>query len=265
VSNLNKEMKKFALLLFSILIFGCSNENNQSNQNVAVGNTIKKITEKTYYQGTADETSADFNYENGKLKNITNTADGFRGEFSYNGDKITNYSFYVNNILKSSNTFNYLGNNLLEIVGVEGKTTYSYNANNQLISEKEFDMNGTDYSLIEQKDFTYLGNNVASMISTNIYSGTSYTYKSSFDYDSNNNIFKNMNPVIKNIFGFESIFEYSTNNVIKQYAYDAIDSTNKTLSHTYEINYNSSGFPILIKKFSAATSQLISELTIQYN
>jgi hypothetical protein len=259
-------MKKLTLLLFSILIFGCSNDNNNpTTQNVGAVNTIKRITEKTYFQGNIEETSADFNYENGKLKNITDSANGFRGEFSYNGDKIATYSFYVNDILKSTNTFTYSGSNLIETLGEEEKTTYSYNTDNLLISEKEFDLNGTSYSLLEQNDYNYNGNNVESRINTNLYSGTRYTHKSSFDYDSNNNIFKNMNPSVKFIFNFESTFNYSSNNVLKQYSYDSIDSTNKTLSNTYEISYNTSNFPILIKKFSAATSQLISELTIQYN
>lgn len=250
-------MKKITLLLFSILIFGCSSDNNSST---AV-NTVKKITEKTYFEGTMEETSANFNYENGKLKNITNTAERFRGEFSYYGDKIISCSYYKNDVLASTNTFNYSGNNLIEIVGGEGKTTFSYNANNKLTSEK-YIWQGTNFSLMEQKDFIFLGNNVDVIAGISNYSNI---YKSSYEYDNKNNMFQNMNPVLKFIFSFESSLNYSTNNVVKQYSYDAIDSSTKTLSHNYEITYNSSGFPTLIKKFSAATSQLISELTIQYN
>ena len=258
-------MKKLTLLLFCILFFGCSNDNNPAVPIASIVNTVKSINEKIYFQGPDRETSANFNYENGKLKNIIDTPNGTRGEFSYYGNKIISYSYYKNDVLKSTNTFNYLGNNLVEILGGEGKTTFSYNANNILISEKAYNGQGTNTFLMEQKDFIFLGNNVDSMIKTSNYSGTSYVYKTNYEYDSNNNMFQNMNPIIKLIFTFESSFNYSANNVVKQYSYDAVDSTNKTLSHTYEITYNSSGFPTLIKKFSAATSQLISELTIQYN
>lgn len=258
-------MKKIALLLFSILIFGCSNDNTPAVPIASIVNTVKSVNEKFYYQGTVNETSASFNYVNGRLKNITDTSNGIRGEFSYAGDKIISYSYYKNDVLKSTNIFNYSGNNLVEILGGEGKTTFSYNANNILISEKVYTGETTSYSLMEQKDFIYSENNVESMVITNNYSGTSYVYKTSFEYDAKNNMFQNMNPIIKFIFGFESSFEYSANNVMKQYSYDALDSTDKVLSHTYAITYNSAGFPTLIKKFSAATSQLISELTIQYN
>lgn len=259
-------MKKLPLLLLSILIFGCSSDNNPAVPIASIINTVKSINEKFYYQVTIDESSADFNYENGRLKNITDISNGIRGEFGYDGDKIVSYSYYKNDVLKSTNTFNYSGNNLVETSGEEGKTTYSYNANNMLISEKVYKGQGTNYSLMEQKDFIYLGNNIDTMIETRNSSGTSFGYKTGYEYDSNSNMFQNMNPIIKLIFGFESSFNYSTNNVLKQYYYhDDFDPTNKTLSHTYEITYNSSGFPTLIKKFSAATSQLISELTIQYN
>lgn len=266
-SNLNKELKKLSLLLFSILFFGCSNDNIPAVSNASLANTVKSFTEKIYFDGPDRETRANFNYENGKLKNIIDTPNGTRGEFSYYGDKIISYSYYINDDIKSTNTFNYSGNNLVEILGGEGKTTFSYNANNVLLSEKVYMYSGegTNYSLMEQKDFNYYGDNVTSMIYTRNYFGTSNVYKTSYEYDANKNMFQNMNPVIKFIFGFESSFNYSTNNVVKQYSYDAVDSTNKTLSHNYEITYNSLGFPTLIKKFSAATSNLISELTIQYN
>jgi hypothetical protein len=258
-------MRQLTLLLFTLLIFGCSNDNNQLAQNSFTANAIKRISEKSYYLGNLKrETSFDFNYENGKLVNITDSNANRRGEFLYEGNKINSYKFYKNNILQSENIFTYSGNNLTEVVGGEGKTTFSYN-NNKVVSKKEYYLNGVNYFLREQNDFSYSANNVESITSMTNYTGTPFYYKSGYDDDAKNTIFKNMNPQIEFLFEFESIRNFSLNNVTNSYSYESVDSSIKTLQNTYDILYNSSDFPISIKKYSATSAQLISELTIQYN
>lgn len=255
-------MKQLALLLFMLFIFGCSSDNNQ---NIPLTNSIKKITEKFYSQGTVNqESSADFNYSSGKLISITDNNQNMKGEFIYDGNKITSYKYYKNSVLQSENVVIYNGNELTETIGDERKTTFSYN-NNKVSSKKNYDFDGLTYSLIEQSDFNYNGNNIESIVSMTNYNGTPFYFKTSYDFDTKNTMFKNMNPYLEFIFNFESILNFSLNNVNKSYRYESVDSTAKILWNNYTILYNSSDYPISIKKYSATSSQLISELTIQYN
>lgn len=258
-------MNKIFLLFLSVLFIGCSKSDD--NSSAPAKNTIKHISETVYYSSNSSDTnSATFNYENGILKNITEDGSNRKGEFIYDGDKIINYNYYEANTLMSSYTISYNGTMLTSMLTDESLSNYQY-IDGKVSSYQYLAGSGTNYTLYEEENYEYTNNNVVVVNGTRYYASTPSYYKWGYDYDSKNDLLKNMNPYLKFIFKFESTTPFSQNNALVGYTYNS--SNARVQDYTYQITYNSDNFPTNIKKYSTdstgAIVRLISDLTVEYN
>jgi len=257
-------MKKLQLFILSVslLFFSCS-KNNDTLLNVnPPSNSIKKISETTYIGGIVDFFSADFNYENGILKSITDPT--HKLELFYNGSKISNTILYTNNVVSTSYSFNY-NNDLLEtminITDNYERTLYTY-TNGVLSSEKNQSLINSVWKTIYTYNYEFSNGNILVEYDSSQYdtSISKYTH----DYDTKLSPMHYMNPLVRNVVGLESCNFKNLNNETKQYRYSSSTSTTPILDFTYQITYNAQNLPTNIKKYTA-TNNLVSEATFEYN
>jgi hypothetical protein len=259
-------MKKTQLftLLVALLFISCSQNDENSTSNVnPPSNSIKKITETTYIAGSVDNLSADFNYENGILKSISDAT--HKIELSYNGATISSSIIYNNNVVSNAYSFNYNGTFLETILNTKNnfeRTLYTY-SNGILNSEKNQSLINSNWQTVLSYDFEFSNGNIATQY-TSYQNGSGSMSKYTREYDTKLNPMHYMNPVVRNIIGLESCDFKNTNNEIKQYRYSSATSTTPILDFTYQITYNSQNLPITIKKYTS-NAILVSEATFQYN
>lgn len=254
-------MRKTALLLvLTSLFISCSNEdNNNSSANSPLENTIKKITETTYIGGSVDHYSADFNYENGVLKTITDAT--HKIELFYNGSKISSSIIYTNNVVTNTNTFSYNGNLLETILNTTNnseRTLYSYN-NGVLLSEKNQGLVNSYWQTVYTYNYIFTNGNVTEQ---NQFYQNDTPYKNTYEYDTKLNPMHYMNPYVRVLITLESSDFKNYNNEIKAFSF--LNPTTPILAFTSQITYNSQNLPINIKKYTAGNN-LVSEATFEYN
>ena len=170
--------------------------------------------------------------------------------------------------MSDANNITYEGNNLKLIQQGDGseKTEYNY-INGQLASEpSSYSTNVGPFVLSTLNSYTFSSNqNIACKI-LSFYQGINSSFKSGFEYDNKNSVFKNMNPYLKFLFNFESLdIKSNNNNVLKQFSHSTPTANDSTQSHYYTIIYNDNNFPISVKKHQFGNNELISECTISYN
>ena len=207
-------MKNVILSLFVVFLFSaCSNDNDET----PVGspqNSIKKFTEKSYYNGTVNSDRVYlFNYENSELKYIL---DGNKKiEIVYNGAKVSKIIYFTDNEITSENLFLYEGNLLKTVIrdNNEDKTDYTY-SNGKLSGSASFSDFGNGWSPTVAYSYSYdTNNNITTTITTSNFGSTS-TNKSSYTFDSKNNPFKSMNPYLRQFVGSAGLDVKSINNGI---------------------------------------------------
>lgn len=260
-------MKKLHLLLLtiSLVVISCSkNNDNQSNINPP-SNSIKKISETKYSNGTiVDNFISDFNYENGILKSITDAT--HKLELTYNGTKISNTTLYINNVVSVTYSLGYNGNLLETMTNTTNnyeRTFYSY-TNDVLMSEKNQSLINTIWQTQLSFDYEFSNGNILTQNKITQYNGSTFVTKYTRDYDTKLNPMHYMNPVVRHIVGLESCNFRNLNNEIIQYKYSSATSTTPILDFTYQITYNPQNLPITIKKYNS-NNILVSEATFQYN
>lgn len=255
----------FVLAVIISLFSSCSNDDTNTEQVASLNRTIKKYSEKVYYNGQIDyQFSSTFNYENGKLISISDSQNKL--EFSYNSGKITEVKKYVNNQLITTNFLSYNGNLLSSIVNGDNdeRTLFSYNSGLLATIQTQY-FDGGNWFTSVSKNYTLQATNIKELITENF--SFSYSSKSTFEYDSKNNPMKHMNPIVRLILQYETCDFISNNNVLERYSYPDVNSINGTLSSQYTITYDSDNYPTLIKKYGVSNNQqeLISEAIIEYN
>ena len=241
---------RVVLLTFVVgLNFSCSSDDtNENGETVSLSKTIKKYSEKVYYNQQIDyQFTANFNYSEGKLVSISDAQDVL--EFHYNSNKISQIKKYSNNQLVSTNYLNYEGSLLNSIVNDSNdeKKILTYN-NGTLSLVKNQHLENSNWITDSEKQYTFLTNNIQQIITVN-YSFSS-SYKSTFEYDAKNNPMKMMNPYLKFILQYETCDFISSNNILKRYSYSDVNDSTGTLSYEYEITYDVDNYPVLIKKYS---------------
>ncbi|NJM80734.1 MAG: hypothetical protein HC854_16010 [Flavobacterium sp.] len=263
MKNLN-QIFLFLTVVFSVI--SCNNDDTTIEEQIVSSNkTIKKYSEKIYYNNQIDyQFSADFNYSQGKLISISDSQNVL--EFNYNSNKITQIKKYTNNQLVDTNNLSYDGDLLRSITNESNdeKTTFSY-VNGVLSSQiNQYLDNQTWITHLESK-YTFQMNNIQQLITKNF--SFSSSNKSTFEYDEKNNPMRNMNIYLKYILQYETCDFISKGNLLKQYSYSDIDSSDRILSHEYVITYDSDNYPTLVKKYGVFNGQqnLISEAVIEYN
>lgn len=256
----------FVLLLLVFSFLSCSNDDNDT---VVSSKTIKNIEEKIYYNGQIDSQyiinfNYNYNYNGAVLESVSD--DQNKLKFIYNGDKIIETKLYVSNQHLSSNFITY-ENDLLKMIiqdDQEEQTSFTYN-NGVLNSKSNSYMDNGTMVTYSTETYQFLSNNIVQKITESQFSTT--PTKRTFEFDSKNSMFKNMNSYLKYIFNFETIDGLSKNNPIKAYDYPTINSTEGILTGEFAITYDNDEYPVLIKKYNVSNNQqqLISELIISYN
>jgi hypothetical protein len=100
------EKINITILLTILLVFAsCSNNSDSSTNDTTPSNSLKRITETKTSNGQTNTFTANFYYENGILKSISNATD--RIEFFYTGSKITSTNIYNNNVISNSSAITY--------------------------------------------------------------------------------------------------------------------------------------------------------------
>lgn len=257
-------MKKLQLFILSLalLFISCSKNNDNLINTNPPSNSIKKISETTYIGGNVTFFSADFNYENGTLKSITDPT--HKLELFYNGSKISNTILYINNVISTSYSFNYNADLLETMTNTTNnyeRTLYTY-TNGVLSSEKNQSLINSVWQTIHTYNYNFSNGNVLAEYNFSQYdtSVSKYTH----DYDTNLNPMHYMNPLVRNVVGLESCDFKNLNNETNQYRYSSSTSTTPILDFTYQITYNAQNLPTNIKKYTAGNS-LVSEASFEYN
>ena len=257
---------RVVLLTVVGLNFSCSSDDtNENDETVSLSKTIKKYSEKVYYNQQIDyQFTANFNYSEGKLVSISDAQNVL--EFHYNSNKMSQIKKYSNNQLVSTNYLNYEGSFLTSIVNDSNdeKQILTY-INGTLFLVKNQHLENSNWITDSEKQYTFLANNIQQVIIQNY--SFSFSNKSTFEYDDKNNPMKMMNPYLKFILQYETCDFISSNNILKRYSYSDVNSSTGTLSHQYEITYDAENYPVLIKKYDVSATQpiLISEAIIEYN
>lgn len=256
----------FTLFIATVLFSSCSKEESAANTLIPPVSSVKRISETSYYNGIPNTFVVNFNYENGQLKNLTDDTNA-SFEFVMEGNKIVQVKYMANNVVTDVNNVTYVGNNLTKIQQGDngGKTEFTY-INGQLATETfSYSSSNGPWILSTLNNYVYNSNqNIESRFST-FYQGSNQVNKTSYQYDSKNSVFKNMNPYLKFLLIFGTFDNNSNNNVLKQFSHPTPTSTVTNQTHYSTIIYNGNNFPISIKRYGFVNNDLISECTISYN
>ena len=156
----------FTLFIATVLFSSCSKEESVANTTIPPVGSIKRISETTFYNGTARTYGADFNYENDQLKSLNVGSIG-SFELVMEGNKIVQTKSIVNNAVSDANNITYEGNNLKLIQQGAGseKTEYNY-INGRLASEpSSYSTNVGPFVLSTLNSYTFNSNqNIANKI-----------------------------------------------------------------------------------------------------
>lgn len=256
-----KKINLLFILVFSITIISCSNDNDDIATINAPSNSIKKVSETTYIAGSVSNLSADFNYENGVLKSISDA--NHKIEISYNGTKISNTIIYTNNLVSNTYSFNYNGTLLETILNTSNnfeRTFYNY-TNGVMSSEMNQSLINSNWETFYSNNFIFFNGNIIEK--NNFFQGDP-PYKTTYEHDTKLNPMHYMNPSVREIISLESCNFKNLNNEIKSYRYSTSTSTTPILDFTYQIIYNTQNLPISIKKYTT-NNTLVSEATFEYN
>ena len=260
-------MKNVILSLFVVFLFSACSNNSDDTPIAPPQNSIKKFTEKSYYNGTVNSDRVYLhNYENSVLKYITDGNN--KVEIVYEGAKVSKIMYYTNDVLTHENFFLYEGNLLKTVISDdnEDKTEYTY-SNGKLSETASYTNNGTSWFPIVAKTFAYdTTNNIVTVITTNSYNGTTNSSKNTYLFDTKNNPFKSMNPYLRQFVGSAGLDVVSINNRLTSSRYSSLSSTTPIPNSNYQVIYNSNDYPLDIKQYSGtATTVLMTENTFEYN
>jgi hypothetical protein len=241
----------------------CSNSDENPATENAPANSIKKITETTYISGQTNSFFANFNYENGTLKSISNETNKI--EITYTSGKISGTKIYSNNQLGNTYTYDYQNNNLYTITNSVNnfeRTLFTYANSNQKTEENQSLINSVWQTQIKD-EFTFVNDNIQQKINTNPNVANS-EFKVSYEYDTKLNPMNYMAKEVREVVSLESCNFKNKNNTTFSYNYTSVNSTTPILNHMYQTTYNSQNLPTEIKKFSS-NNTLIAVSTFEYN
>jgi hypothetical protein len=255
------KLSKLFTLLITVTLFSCSgDEGNNSPAVNPPANSLKKVTETTYIAGNVENFSANFNYENGILKSISDPTN--RIEITYSNNRISSTIYYKNEVIQNSYSFTYNGNLLQTILNTKNnfeRTLFDYN-NGILVSEKNQSLIGSTWQTGYTQNYVIANGNI---IEENSIFQNNAPYKNTYDYDTKLNPMHYMNPDVRELIGLESANLKTLNNQTNIYNYSNASSTTPILDFTCQITYNAQNLPISIKKYTTSNT-LVSEATFEY-
>jgi hypothetical protein len=248
------------ILLTILLVFAsCSNNSDSSTNDTTPSNSLKRITETKTSNGQTNTFTANFYYENGILKSISNATD--RIEFFYTGSKITSTIIYNNNVISNSYAITY-NNNLIETFTNTSnnyeRNLYTYN-NGVLLKDENQSLIGTNWQTVMTNSYEFLNGNIKTKYKQlENFSPSKFTY----EHDNKLNPMHYMNAELRHIIGLETCNFLITNNETFQYRYTDSAPSTPILDYYYQMTYNAQNLPTSIKKYGA---NFESEATFEYN
>ena len=245
-------MKKIILLLLFTVLISCSPDSG-SNPTPSPTPHLKltKIVYTNFYINS-ETTTTDLIYDGDVLTEANSTQFNSQGnntsktKFNYVNNKLQSQSYYDNGVLSGSTTYSYTGELIASMFsndsGGISTTNYTYNSNNQMISEKQY----TNGNLDSGNDYVY---NTQGNVSKELY----YSGFTTFEYDTNKNPYSLIySDVLMKIYPIE----YSKNNITK------VIQSGGTIK-VYEFIYNDSGYPTqIIEKENGVSA---TKTTFTYN
>lgn len=225
----------FLVLLAVVVLSGCSKDDEKNNSVNSLlikktesedgivtytynGNKISEIASEIYDLGKIIRGKSVYTYEGGLIVkrqsfNENGTLSPFKEEFFYEDNKLKNYNFIDGEYIR--------------------KTMYTHN-NDGTVSFNTYKVNS------ETKAETYLDSGIYTFSNGNLIKYEDSNEIRIYEYDDKYNPFKNILGLSK-ILGNTS----NTNNVLKTTIINKdFDSTNV---NSYEYDYNSNGYPIIIR------------------
>lgn len=241
----------------------CSSDddNGSETQNPVL---VRKITETVYYSATESDTYVtDFVYDGNVLKRMV-SGNSYTA-LVMSDDQIAFLKKYTNDIQTGQTGFVYNDGKLTQMNGQnQERTNFTYNQNalatiqNQYFDEDVWVTNNTE---------TYVFNSQPNLTQETIIGdlggGITSNFRNTFTYDSKNNPFRDMNPYLRLISGFEGFDPKSRNNIFTRTMYNPSTDTTPVGTQNYTIVYNASDFPVSIEKRSDSGS-LISTTLFEY-
>ncbi len=243
-------MKKFAILLFVLLplLNSCSSDDSGvSEPELTTNGTILK---RVVLTNGSNIVTTDYFYNGNKIERIVGS-NGIRLEYTYTGELITKLESYLNNVLKSTENYDYnLNGKITQIIGLEYANNYGIR--HQFIYNIDGTINLTLFSgnLITQntqsaskKVFLFPNGDVEKIEDYVIVNGNNVTKTNYYTYD-------DKNAPANYILGYNKIkhWEYGTYNNSHNNTSVTYTSTEPSfVSYTNNngmLTYNSFNYPI---------------------
>lgn len=248
-------MKKkllFCLSVFLLILNSCSKEDYDSSENTILPKTLTTI----YPDYPDGNFVTKIIYDGNKIVSISNKSG--RTDYTYDGDHIlTEIKYNLTDGQKVKYTqYGYTNDSLKTVTtSLNGEETrYVYIYNNDGTIEKEtyhLDNNkGKESKKTEQDILTFVNGNVVKSEFNSGGSGTDVITTSRYEYDTNNNAFKNITGLnlLLDQANFGTEISFSSANNIKRHIVFSIQAPSSNIefepyANTMKYEYNKKGYP----------------------
>jgi len=259
---MNKILLFGAISVFSLSCSSSNDDNPFDNSDPTIQNVVLPV------KVTNEGVTMKVNYNGTKIISlISTTSPGFRIEFSYTDDYITNIKHYYNNILDTSIDYTYSSGRLATAVNkeysdsgvIQATVTYTYThvSTTQINVKKQAILGpNTNYTMNNVYMYNSNGNMVSSTgTGTGVTSGNSvnYTQNGTYIHTEKNYAFKNVKGLDKIIFNGDtddnvSILFSNIKNSLGTFKSSIVSTTaggtgNVFLNYKYTTTFNPTGYP----------------------
>lgn len=246
-------MKKYLLncvLVFALSFNSCSNEESEKKENVILPKTLKT----TYPNNPSENFVTTIIYDGSKIMSIRNKNEKI--DYLYEGNYIgveTKYNFVNGQEVKYSETFYKYENDSLQTVTKQindQKTKYIYTYNSdETITKETYTLDNETKKELKNSEKDVLTIDKGNLTNSVFNSGNQGIVSTSrYDYDTNNNAFKNvlgLNLLLDQA-GFGTEKNISSGNNLKKYNISrnyVPDIIFEPFSFTMKYEYNENGYP----------------------
>lgn len=259
-------MKKTVVILISIILFSCSNDDSGTSepQLNTEGSLLKKAI--TSVGGTVIE-DADYVCNGNKLAQIKRSTTNYTN-YTYTGNLITKAEIYVNNSLSSTGTFTYNSDQLIQSLLLSNtanmgyKSVYTYNPDGTIsLTKYEGDLISQN-TVTENFKIFFTNGMVSKREKYQVINGNMETLTYEYTYDTKNNMYNSILGLNKLTFYDNESALGSSNNVTSTTV--TATNTSNVAVYTTQYTYNSYNYPITKTDIypdgsTAAVSQLYYE------
>lgn len=258
--------KKILFLLILPFLNGCTSDvsNEDNNSDMQLQNVPVKITETIYFGSSSDVITTKFNYEGSKLISLEKLNEPIKTLITYNGDKPIKFSKYNNGVLVKEQNINYQGDKLLSVIDSQNlEKTEFYYTNEVLDLITHSQSSGGSWITTSTDKYFFNNSNLIRKYHTTYYP-TASAIKIEYDFDTNNNPFKNLNKYLKILLEYETIEVVNLNNITSARYYATVSSTSPESNRSFVNTYNSNNYPIEVVKYLTGSNTQLSKIEILY-